>query len=133
MNKVKIEKQFKKNIKILKKHNNLYYNKDNPELTDIEYDKLKNETKKLEKKYSYLRKIDSVDNIIGAPPSNKFTKIKHLKPILSLSNAFDKKDMADFLKKVKNFLNLKNLDYELISSLRLTEFQQHLSMKMVIL
>ena len=49
MNKVKIEKQFKKNIKILKKHNNLYYNKDNPELTDIEYDKLKNETKKLEK------------------------------------------------------------------------------------
>ena len=42
MNKVKIEKQFKKNIKILKKHNNLYYNKDNPELTDIEYDKLKN-------------------------------------------------------------------------------------------
>ena len=58
MNKVKIEKQFKKNIKILKKHNNLYYNKDNPELTDIEYDKLKNETKKLEKKYSYLRKIE---------------------------------------------------------------------------
>ncbi len=115
MNKVKIEKQFKKNIKILKKHNNLYYNKDNPELTDIEYDKLKNETKKLEKKYSYLSKIDSVDNIIGAPPSNKFTKIKHLKPMLSLSNAFDKNDMADFLKKVKNFLNLKNLDYELIS------------------
>ena len=35
--------------------------------------------------------------------------------MLSLSNAFDKNDMADFLKKVKNFLNLKNLDYELIS------------------
>ena len=115
MNKVKIEKQFKKNIKILKKHNNLYYNKDNPELTDIEYDKLKNETIKLEKKYSFLRKIDSVENIVGAPPSNKFTKIKHLKPMLSLSNAFDKNDMVDFLKKVKNFLNLKNLDYELIS------------------
>ena len=94
--KVKIEKQFKKNIKILKKHNNLYYNKDNPELTDIEYDKLKNETIKLEKKYSYLRKIESVDNIIGAPPSNKFRKIKHLKPMLSLSNAFDKNDMVDF-------------------------------------
>ncbi len=115
MNKIKIEKQFKKNIKILKKHNNLYYNEDNPELTDIEYDKIKNETKNLEKKYSYLRKIDSVDNIIGAHPSNKFTKIKHLKPMLSLSNAFNKNDMEDFLKKVRNFLNLKNLDYELIS------------------
>ena len=114
MNKVKIEKQFKKNIKILKKHNNLYYNKDNPELTDIEYDKLKNETKKLEKN-TYLRKNRLVENIIGAPPSNKFTKIKHLKPMLSLSNAFDKNDMVDFLKKVKNFLNLKNLDFELIS------------------
>ena len=47
-------------------------------------------------------------NLVGAPPTNKFEKIKHLKPMLSLSNAFDKDDMLDFLKKINNFLNLSD-------------------------
>ena len=50
--------------------------------------------------------------IVGSPPSNKFKKIKHLRPMLSLSNAFDKNDMEDFLKKLK-FSNL-NKDNRII-------------------
>ena len=38
---------------------------------------------------------------MGAKPSNKFQKVKHLQPMLSLSNAFNKSDMEDFLKKLK--------------------------------
>ena len=53
--------------------------------------------------------------MVGATPSNKFKKVKHLKPMLSLSNAFDKKDMEDFLKKIKNFLNLKRENIEFFS------------------
>ena len=54
-------------------------------------------------------------NLVGAPPTNKFDKIKHLKPMLSLSNAFDKDDMLDFLKKINNFLNLSDKNLELFS------------------
>ena len=47
--------------------------------------------------------------------SEKFKKIQHLKPMLSLSNAFDKSDMKDFLSKVNNFLNNENKNIELSS------------------
>ena len=56
-----------------------------------------------------------LDNNVGATPLNKFKKIHHLKPMLSLSNAFDRNDMKDFLKKINNFLNYKNKDIELFS------------------
>ena len=56
-----------------------------------------------------------MNNIVGSPPTNKFKKIKHLKPMLSLSNAFSKNDMIDFIKKINNFLNLNNETIELSS------------------
>ena len=61
----------------------------------------------VEKKYPYLNKIEKLSSIVGAKPSNKFKKINHLIPMLSLSNAFDKNDMEDFMKKINNFLNQK--------------------------
>ena len=67
----------------------------------------------LEKKYSFLKKKGLTSKIVGTPPSNKFNKIKHLKPMLSLSNAFKKDDMTDFIKKINNFLSLKNKNIEL--------------------
>ncbi len=110
-----IIKNYKKKIDILKKYNKLYYEKDSPKISDIEYDNLKIEIINIEKKYEFLKEFASVQTIIGSPPSNKFKKIKHLKPMLSLSNAFDKKDMKDFLSKVSNFLNEKNLNLKLSS------------------
>ncbi len=111
--KKKITENYKKKIESLKKHNSLYFDKDKPEITDSEYDTLKKEINATEKKYNFLKKLNLNKNIIGSPPSNKFKKINHLKPMLSLSNAFDKKDMLDFLKKINNFLNLKDNDIEL--------------------
>tara|TARA_X000001036_G_scaffold437560_1_gene483151 strand:- start:2987 stop:5020 length:2034 start_codon:yes stop_codon:yes gene_type:complete len=101
----KIINIFKKKIKDLKKHNQLYYIKDEPQISDAEYDQLKKDLQELEKNNVYLKNIESVEKIIGAPPSNKFKKIKHLLPMLSLANAFNETDMINFLKKVKNFLN----------------------------
>ena len=106
---------FKDLVSKLKKHNKYYYVDDSPKITDSEYDLLKKKIMKLEDQYSFLQKIDSVSNIIGARPSSKFKKVKHLLPMLSLSNAFDDKDIEDFLKKIKNFLNLKGNSLELIS------------------
>ena len=111
----KIIKQFKSKVKSLKKHNKLYHLNDSPNISDSLYDKIKIDILELEKKYPYLKKIENINNIVGAKPSNKFKKIKHLRPMLSLSNAFNIGDMQDFLKKINNFLNKKNENIKLFS------------------
>ena len=104
----KIISEYKEKINILIKHNKLYFSKDNPNISDAEYDELKKDVVELEKKFPYLKKYGSFKSIIGSPPSNKFKKIKHLRPMLSLSNAFDSSDMIDFITKILNFfLNQK--------------------------
>ena len=112
MKKKDLIKNYKSKIKNLKFHNDLYFNKDNPEISDQEYDKLKREIIDLENSHDFLKKIDKISNYVGAPPLNKFKKLKHLRPMLSLSNAFGKSDMIDFIKKIHNFLNLRNLNLE---------------------
>ena len=113
--KTQIIKDYKKKIKNLIKHNKLYFLNDAPEISDQQYDEIKNEVLNLENKYSYLKNLVKEKPNVGASPSNKFKKIKHLRPMLSLSNAFDKEDMNDFLKKVKNFLNFSDDTIELVS------------------
>ena len=114
-NKFDIIKSFKKKIQLLKKHNKLYFINNNPEISDRDYDIFKKELVELENQNNFLKELNLLEKIIGSPPSNKFIKIKHLSPMLSLSNAFDENDMRDFLKKIDNFLNLKNESIELFS------------------
>ena len=111
----KIEKVYKKKINLLKKHNRLYFSDDKPIISDAEYDFLKKEINSLEKKNVFLKKLNLNKNIVGSPPSNQFKKIKHLIPMLSLSNAFKKNDMEDFISKINNFLNNKNQNIEFSS------------------
>ena len=110
-----IIKKYKQNIYNLKIHNDLYFNKDKPKISDDEYDKLKLEILTLESNYKYLKRLNLYKNRVGSPPTNKFKKINHLKPMLSLSNAFGKNEMIDFLKKINNFLNFNNKEIELFS------------------
>ena len=105
-NKNELIKKFQDKIKLLKTFNNEYYNYDNPSISDAEYDLFKIELFDLEKKHQFLKDLNLLSNIIGSVPMNKFKKQKHLKPMLSLSNAFNFKDMLDFKKKLNNFLNL---------------------------
>ena len=95
--------EFKKKVKEIKKHNNLYYNFDNPKISDSDYDKLKKEIISLEQNYKFLKDLKLLNNLVGATPTNKFNKIKHVSPMLSLSNAFNKENMQDFIKKINNF------------------------------
>ena len=113
--KSKIIKQYRIKFDNLKKHNKFYHGNDNPIISDNEYDDLKNELKQLEKKHTFLKKLGLTKNLVGSAPLNKFKKIKHLKPMLSLSNAFSVEDMSDFLKKIDNFLNIKNQKIELFA------------------
>ena len=115
IDKSEIISAYKKKIDVIKKHNKFYFSKDDPKILDAEYDLLKKEVLDLEKKYLYLKKIKNKNTMIGAPPSNKFKKIKHLHPMLSLSTSFNKNDIIDFLIKIKNFLNLESSHIELFS------------------
>ena len=113
VSKSKIIDIYKKKINLLKKHNKLYFENDNPKISDAEYDILKKDIIKLEEKNNFLRNLKLNKSLVGSPPSNKFKKIKHLKPMLSLSNAFDRKGMKDFISKISNFLNIdgENLEF----------------------
>ena len=118
--KKKILIQYKKIIDTLEKHNKHYFINDNPTITDSEFDKIKKHALELENKYPYLQKLQKpATKIVGAKPSNQFKKVKHLAPMLSLANAFNQDDMKDFLKKIKNFLNIKNTQLEILSEVKI--------------
>ena len=125
----KIIKTFKKKIEELKLHNKYYFLEDNPKISDAEYDKLKKEIILLENKYPELKEIGTISDIVGAKPSKKFKKIKHLHPMLSLSNAFNKSDIEDFLKKIRNFLSLRNEKVELFSEPKIDGISASLTYK----
>ena len=94
--KSEIIKEYKDKIQLLKKYDNYYHNKDAPLVTDRMYDNLKKEVINLKNSHHHLKKFSSILNKVGYTPSEKFKKVKHLKPMLSLSNAFDKNDMKEF-------------------------------------
>jgi DNA ligase (NAD+) len=105
-----IIKNYLDKVKLIKKYNKFYYDKDAPKISDKKYDELKKELLEFEKKYLFLKKYGSINSIVGYKPSSKFNKIKHSKPMLSLANAFDDNDIKDFAKKIDNYLNNKNLN-----------------------
>ena len=100
------EKELQELYDEIANHNKLYYTEDNPSISDGEYDILFKRLIELENLYPKLKKKDSPTNKVGAKISDKFGKIKHKVPMLSLGNGFSQEDIEDFLKKVNRFLSL---------------------------
>lgn len=88
------------------RHDKLYYSKDAPELTDGEYDKLRKRNTAIEEHFPDLVREDSPSMRVGSAPAEKFGKVRHAAPMLSLDNAFDANDAHAFVTKVQRFLNL---------------------------
>jgi len=108
----KIEKEYLKKIKLFQEYNKYYYDKSDPQITDSEFDSLKEEIIELEKKHKFLKSENSPSKSVGFSPSKNFKKVKHRIQMLSLSNAFDKDDLINFEKKILNYLNEKiSIDY----------------------
>ena len=103
-----IKKIYKKKFQKLLDLNKAYFEKDNPKISDSDFDELKKELLDLSNQYPFLKKVENLSKLIGSKPSNKFEKVKHSIPMLSLSNAFEREDMVDFNKKIKNYLNLSD-------------------------
>ncbi len=90
-----------------------YYNRDNPTLSDAQYDELMLEYREIERLFPKLKRKDSLSEKVGAKPKSGFRKVKHLTPMLSLGNAFNEKDVADFVERAKKyFKHEKNLELD---------------------
>ncbi len=101
------KKKYLKKIKLLEKYNKFYFESSHPLVSDKEYDQLKLDILKIEKKFPYLKDKNSPSLKVGFKPSKNFVKAKHRVPMLSLSNAFSEEDLNNFEKKIINFLSLK--------------------------
>ncbi|OCW76690.1 DNA ligase [Pelagibacteraceae bacterium GOM-A2] len=106
-----IKKIYQSKIRDFEKHNELYYDKSSPVISDRKFDEIKAEILNLEKKYAFLYSDKSPSKSVGFKPSKNFEKFQHKVQMLSLSNAFDKKDLINFEKKILNYLN-KNIELE---------------------
>jgi len=98
--------EWKKLAAEIRRHDKLYYQKDAPEISDAEYDKLRRRLEELEKKYPELQTPDSPTQKVGAPPLETFAKVKHSVPMLSLNNAMSEDEVREWLDRVNKFLGL---------------------------
>ncbi|HLY04188.1 MAG TPA: NAD-dependent DNA ligase LigA [Rhizomicrobium sp.] len=88
-------------------HDRRYYQEDAPSISDAAYDELRKRNTAIEARYPELIRADSPSLRVGAKPSEKFAKVVHRVPMLSLDNAFDDGDVIDFSNRVRRFLGLK--------------------------
>lgn len=82
-------------------HNVLYHQKNKPEISDAEYDELKRKLVEIEAQFP---EIYATQDSVGAPPDERFSKVEHQEPMLSLENAYDEQGVEKFLSKIKRFL-----------------------------
>jgi len=88
-------------IKILQEANYNYYVLDNPTITDQEYDKYLRELITIENQYPELKREDSPTVKVGGEVVDKFDKIRHALPMLSLPNVFNEEEISNFIDKIE--------------------------------
>ncbi|MBO6556896.1 MAG: NAD-dependent DNA ligase LigA [Pseudomonadales bacterium] len=88
----------------LNHHNYLYHTLDQPEISDVEFDRLFHALKALESEYPELVTDDSPTQRVGSAPLESFSQVEHEMPMLSLDNAFGDEDMRDFDRRVRTRL-----------------------------
>ncbi|WP_281982303.1 NAD-dependent DNA ligase LigA [Thalassorhabdomicrobium marinisediminis] len=92
---------------LLAQANTAYYQKDAPDLSDADYDALKQRNARIEARFPDLKRADSPSDQVGAAPAAGFKKVQHALRMLSLANAFEDEDIIEFDRSVRKFLGLK--------------------------
>src|SRR5260221_886917 len=95
----------------IERHNRLYYNQAEPEISDAEYDRLFQELVKLESDHKDLRTPDSSTQRVASAPCEGFASVEHRVPMLSLGNAFDEEDVAAFDRRCREGLGVETVEY----------------------
>jgi DNA ligase (NAD+) len=91
---------------LIRRHDELYYRHDAPEVSDADYDALRQRNDQIEKRFPKLVRADSPSRRIGAAPAEGFGKVHHGVPMLSLANAFNDEDVTQFVERIHRFLGI---------------------------
>jgi DNA ligase (NAD+) len=102
--------ELKRLAQVIAYHDDLYYRRAAPEISDAAYDALRERNAAIEARFPRLIRKDSPSLRIGAPPVEAFGKVVHRVPMLSLGNVFDDDGVRDFLERIRRFLGLKSLE-----------------------
>jgi DNA ligase (NAD+) len=87
-------------------HDKRYYQEDAPTVSDAAYDALRRRNEEIEARFPALVRSDSPSRRVGAQPSQKFAKVRHAVPMLSLGNALSDEEVIEFVERVRRFLRL---------------------------
>ena len=88
------------------RHDEAYHRQDAPLISDADYDALRQRNDAIEAHFPQLIRADSPSRRVGATPESGFAKIRHRQPMLSLDNAFDAEEFAEFCARIRRFLGL---------------------------
>jgi len=88
----------------------LYFQDDAPTISDADYDALKRRNLAIEARFPHLVREDSASRRVGAPIAAQFAPVEHGVPMLSLDNAFEDGDVAEFAARIRRFLRLSEED-----------------------
>ena len=111
-----IEKNIEKLKDLIKRHDNLYYVQNKPEISDEEYDKIYRKLKDVEGAHPELITPDSPTQRVGGKPTEDFPVVKHIVPMLSMDNTYSAEELRQFDERVRK--NLKDEKYEYIVELK---------------
>jgi DNA ligase (NAD+) len=92
-------------------HNYRYYSLDDPVIPDAEFDRLLRELETLEQRHPELVTPESPTQRVGAAPAEAFGEIVHALPMLSLANAFEEQELVDFDRRVRERLEVEEVEY----------------------
>ncbi|MCB5177142.1 NAD-dependent DNA ligase LigA [Microvirga lenta] len=88
-------------------HDQRYYEEDAPTVSDAEYDALRRRYEAIEERFPEFRTTESLTQKVGAKASEKFSKVRHRVPMLSLANGFADEDVEEFVERIRRFLQIK--------------------------
>lgn len=93
----------------IERHNRLYYEHAEPEISDYEFDILLRELAELEKAHPELASVDSPTLRVGGKPLEEFASVRHIVPMQSLENAYSPEELRDFISKVRKLAENRNV------------------------
>jgi DNA ligase (NAD+) len=106
LTKAQAKAQVRRLAEEIAEHDKLYYQEDAPLISDADYDAMRLRLETIEARFPELRSAESPTVKVGAAALEKFGKVRHRVPMLSLSNAFAVEEVEEFIARVKRFLKL---------------------------
>jgi DNA ligase (NAD+) len=106
-----VEKKIEALREKIRHHEYLYYVVDNPEISDLEFDKLMRQLKDLEAEHPELVTADSPTQRVGGKPREGFVKVPHSSPMLSLDNTYSEEELRDWERRVNELSGRSEVDY----------------------